>query len=193
MTRHRSFVSLVLAATTGAVLVVLLGVLTPDPADPATPEAPRSLRLPSGRVVPVQEVSTSRQGQLDVPDDPRTAGWWRGSSRVGDPSGKTLLAAHIDSTRQRLGPFVELYDARPGLPLVLRSAGLRQDFRVRSVRVIRRASLTAHPDLYSSSGPRRLVLVTCAPPYDAAHGGYQNLAVLVAEPSGPPTPRPTPG
>jgi len=188
MIGHRTFTSLVLAVATGAVLAVLLGLLT---SLPATPEAPGSLRLPSGRVVPVQAVSTNRDGQLEVPEDPRTAGWWRGSSRVGDPSGKTLLAAHIDATRQRLGPFVELYDARPGLPLVLRSAGLRQGFRVRSVRLIRRESLTARPDLYSPRGTRQLVLVTCAPPYDPAHGGYRNLAVLVAEPSGSPTPRAT--
>ena len=105
-----------------------------------------------------------------MPDDPRTAGWWRGSSRVGDPSGKTLLAAHIDSPRQRLGPFAELYDAQPGLMLVLRSAGLRQDFHIRSVRLIRRESLTARRDLYSPSGTRHLVLVTCVPPYDPTHG-----------------------
>lgn len=104
------------------------------------------------------------------------------------PVGKTLLAAHIDSPRRRLGPFVELYDAQPGLPLVLRSAGLRQDFRTRSVRLIKRESLTARPDLYSPKGTRQLVLVTCAPPYDPTHGGYQNLVVLVAEPTGPPTP-----
>ena len=155
MIRHRTFTSLWLAAAAGAVLAVLLGLLTPGPAHPPIPEAPRSLRLPSGRVVPVQAISTGRDGQLDVPDDPRTAGWWRGSSRVGDRSGKTFLAAHIDSPRQRLGPFAELYDAQPGLPLVLRSAGLRQDFHVRSVRLVRRESLTARPDLYSPSGTRR--------------------------------------
>jgi hypothetical protein len=187
MFRHRTFTSLLLAAA-GAVLAVLLGLVTPGPADPVLPEAPRSLRLPSGRVVPVHAVSTGRDGQLDVPDNPRSAGWWRGGSRVGDPSGKTLLAAHIDSPRQRLGPFAELYNAQPGLRLVLRSAGLRQDFRIRSVRLVRRESLMARPDLYSPSGTRQLVLVTCAPPYDPTYGGYRNLVVLVARPSGPATP-----
>jgi hypothetical protein len=179
--------SLLMMVSVGAVLAVLLG-LFPGPADPAVPEEPRSLRLPSGQVVAVHAVSTGRDGQLDVPDNPRSAGWWRGSSRVGDPSGNTFLAAHIDSPRQQLGPFAELYAARPGLRLVLRSAGLRQDFRVRSVRLIRRESLTSRPDLYSPSGTRQLVLVTCAPPYDATHGGYRNLVVLVARPSGPATP-----
>jgi hypothetical protein len=189
MTWHPT--SLVLTAAAGVVLAVHLGVVPSVPADPVTPEAPRSLRLPSGRVVPVHAVSTGRDGLLDVPDDPRSAGWWSGGSRVGDQSGKTLLAAHVDSPSRRLGPFAELYDARPGLRLVLRSAGLSQDFRVRSVRLIPRESLTARPDLYSPSGIRQLVLVTCAPPYDPVHGGYRNLAVLVARPSGPATPTAT--
>jgi|1185.fasta_scaffold559611_1 hypothetical protein len=187
---HR-FKSVLLTAAAVAVLAAVVGLVTRGPADPVVPEAPQSLRLPSGRVVPVHAVSTDRHGQLDVPDSPRSAGWWRGGSRVGDPSGKTLLAAHVDSPRLRLGPFAELYDARPGLQLVLRSAGLRQDFRVRSVGVIRRESLTARPDLYSPSGTRQLVLVTCAPPYDPTHGGYQNLVVLVASPDGPATPTAT--
>lgn len=191
MIGHRTFTSLLLAVAVSAVLAALLGLVTPGQAGPVDPEEPRSLRLPSGRVVPVQAVSTGRDGQLDVPDDPRSAGWWRGSSRVGDPSGNTFLAAHIDSPLQRLGPFAELYDARPGLRLVLRSGGLRQVFRIRSVRLIRRESLTAHPDLYSPSGTRQLVLVTCAPPYDPTHGGYRNLVVLVARPSGPATPAAT--
>ncbi|MCW2737541.1 class F sortase [Nocardioides sp.] len=187
MTQHRTFTSLLLAAAASAVLAALLGLVAPGPADRVGPEGPRSLQLPSGRLVAVHAVSTGRDGQLDVPDNPGAAGWWRGSSRVGDPSGNTFLAAHIDSPRQRLGPFAELYDARPGLRLVLRSAGLRQDFRIRSVQLIRRESLTARPDLYSPSGARQLVLVTCAPPYDPTHGGYRNLVVLVATPSGPAT------
>jgi hypothetical protein len=188
MIQHRRSTSLLLAVAVGAVLAGLLGLVPHGPADPVVPEGPQSLRLPSGRVVAVHAVSTGRDGQLDVPDNPRFAGWWRGSSRVGDRSGSTLVAAHIDAPRRRLGPFAELYDARPGLRLVLRSAGLRQDFRVRSVRLIRRESLTARPDLYSPSGTRQLVLVTCAPPYDPTHGGYRNLVVLVARPSGPATP-----
>jgi hypothetical protein len=189
MTRHRTLAAFTLAAVIGAALAMLVGPLTTEPPGPVGSQEPRSVQLPSGRVVPVQAVATGRSGQLDVPDDPRTAGWWRGGSRVGDPSGKTLLAAHVDSLRQGLGPYAELYDVRPGRRLVLRSAGLRQDFRVRSVRLIPRESLTARPELYSPDGVRRLVLITCAPPYDPAHGGYRNLVVLVAAPSGPPTPR----
>src|SRR6478736_2447130 len=149
MIRHRTLASLTLATAVGAALVLLVGPLTTNPPEPVGSQAPRSVELPSGRVVPIQAVATGRDGELDVPDDPRTAGWWHGGSRVGDRSGKTLLAAHVDSLHDGLGPYAELYDVRPGLRLVLRSAGLRQDFRVHSVRLIPRRSLTARPDLYS--------------------------------------------
>src|SRR4051812_8668359 len=77
MTGHRTPTSLLLAAAVGVVIAVLLGVGDPGPAA-VTPEAPRSLRLPNGTVVRVHPVSTGRDGQLGVPDDPRSAGWWRG-------------------------------------------------------------------------------------------------------------------
>ena len=173
-----------------AALALFIGLFAPGQGeDPAPPQVPRSVQLPSGVVVPVRAVGTDRDGELPVPDDARSAGWWRGGSRVGDAVGKTLLAAHIDSQRRGLGPYAELYATRPGARVVLRSDDLRQAFRIRSVRLVRRGSLADRPGLYSPHGARRLILVTCAPPYDARHGGYRNLAVVVAAPTGPATPR----
>ena len=158
--------------------------------DPLPPQAPESVQLPSGALVPVRPVGTESRGELRVPSDIRSGGWWRGGSRVGDAAGRTLLAAHVDAPRQGLGPFAELYATRPGARVLLRSRDLRQVFRIRSVQVLARSSLAGRPDLYSPRGERRLVLVTCAPPYDARHGGYQNLVVVVAAPTGPASPRP---
>ena len=75
-----------------------------------------SVRLPSGTSVDVDAVSTTSDGLLDVPDDIRTAGWWRGGSRIGDPFGSTLIAAHIDSRTQGLGPYAELLRVRARRP-----------------------------------------------------------------------------
>ena len=57
-----------------------------------------------------------------------------------------------------------------------------QRFAVSSLRLVPRASLAGATDLFAPSGPRRLTMVTCAGPYDAARGGYQNLAVVTARP-----------
>jgi hypothetical protein len=153
---------------------------------PSDAEPPTRVRLPSGRVLRVVPVSAASDGVLDIPDDVAVAGWWRGGARLGDPFGSTLVAAHVDSTTQGLGPFVELLSVRPGARVVVRSASLRQVFRVRSLRLVPRISLDQHPGVSSARGLRRLTLVTCAGPYDRDRGGYQNLAVVVALPMSTP-------
>lgn len=147
-----------------------------------TAEAPTQVRLPSGTTVGVKAVSTTPDGLLDVPDDIRTAGWWRGGARLGDPFGSTLIAAHIDSRTQGLGPYVELLRVDRGDRIVVRSKHLVQDFAVTSLRLIPRDSVADAPELFAVSGPQRLTMVTCAGPFDEARGGYQNLAVVVARP-----------
>ena len=151
-----------------------------------SPRPPVRATLPSGRVVPVSAAGTTGTGVLDVPDDVDVAGWWRGGSRVGDPFGSILVAAHVDSDSEGLGPFAELLTVREGARIRLAARGLRQDFEVRSRRLVPQGSLVDDAWIYDAAGDLRLTLVTCAPPYDASRGGYQNLAVVTAVPLGPP-------
>lgn len=173
-----------------------VGTTSQTPAEPQTGRIPRARRaravvvaepplratLPSGRDVRIRAVGTTDAGLLDVPADIGQAGWWRGGSQLGDPFGSTLVAAHVDSRTQGLGPFAELLELAPGARIRLRSAHLAQTFAVRSRRLVPQGSLTEVPWLFDVSGQRRLTLVTCAPPYDASRGGYQNLAVVIAVP-----------
>jgi len=147
------------------------------------PERPLRSRLPNGTVVPIRPVDSRRDGSLAVPKDIRVAGWWRGGSRVGDPFGSTLVAAHVDSFTQGLGPFASLLSVKPGQTVVLSSAHLRQSFRITALRPVPQGSLAQRRWIYSASGPRRLTLVTCAGPYIADRGGYQHLAVITAIPT----------
>jgi hypothetical protein len=153
-------------------------------AGPPAAERPVSVRLPSGTVVTVRAAGTRGRGLLDVPDDVTEAGWWRAGARLGDPFGSTLIAGHVDAVDQGLGAFAELLGVREGQRLRVRSRGLEQTFTIRSRRLVPRADLRRESDIYSVRGPRRLTLVTCAPPYLADHGGYQNLAVVTATPQG---------
>lgn len=164
-----------------------------EPISPATragsvviPGRPTRATLPSGRVVPVTAAGTTGTGVLDVPDDVDVAGWWRGGSRIGDPFGSILVAAHVDSDSEGLGPFAELLTVQEGARVRLEADGLRQDFRIGSRRLVPQGSLADDGWISDASGDLRLTLVTCAPPYDASRGGYQNLAVVTAVPLGPP-------
>ena len=156
------------------------------------PEAPVSARLPSGTVVPIRGVSTRADGELAVPPDVRWAGWWRGGSRLGDPFGSMLVAAHVDSATQGLGPYAQLLQARPGQRVRVTSRRLVQVFEIRSRRLVPQAPLTQEKAMFAPSGPARLTLVTCAPPYVRSRGGYQNLAVITALPVAPPSRRKAP-
>ncbi|HSU02951.1 MAG TPA: class F sortase [Nocardioides sp.] len=153
-----------------------------------TPEGPRSVRLPSGRTVAVRPVGTTADGTLDVPADVDAAGWWREGSRIGDPFGSALVAAHVDSRTEGLGPFAELLGVRPGQLVVLTSEHLTQDYAVSELRLIDKDRLSDHAWVHSARGPHRLTLVTCAGPFDPDNGGYQRLAVVTATAVGAPLP-----
>lgn len=166
---------------------------SPGPAGPAqvaqrvggaVPEPPRRIQLPNGSRVRIRPVGTTANGLLDVPSDIDVAGWWSGGSELGDPFGSTLVAAHVDSTTQGLGPFASLLGVRPGDRLVVWSQSLVQRYRVQALRLRPRDVIGPRSWLHSPAGERRLTLVTCAGPYVRSRGGYQNLAVVVAEPNG---------
>jgi len=156
----------------------------PAPSD-IPPERPVSLRLPSGTVLPVEASTTDALGQLSLPDDVGRAGWWRGSARLGDPFGAIVVAAHVDSFSQGIGPIAQLLGARPGDGLTLESRGLHHEFVVSSTRLVPRTELGTLAPLLAFTGGHRLVVITCGGPYDRELGGYRDNLVVVAEPEGP--------
>jgi hypothetical protein len=148
------------------------------------PRPPRLIRLPIGRWIQLHPVATTSNGVLDVPGDVDVAGWWEGGSRLGDPSGSMLVAAHIDARRQGPGPFASLLTARPGERIRVRGGGLGQTYEVGTLRLRPQGTIAPTSWLHSPRGPARLTLVTSAGPSSPDLGGYQDLAVIVAFPIG---------
>ena len=154
-------------------------------ASAVVPESPRVLMLPSGAVVPVDVSITDRSGRLTLPEDVDRAGWWNGGARLGDAFGAIVVAAHVDSFDEGVGPIAELLDAHAGDRVRLDSRTLSHAFVVSSTRLVPRASLPRLAPLLSFGGNHRLVLITCGGPYDPAYGGYRDNLVVVAEPREP--------
>ncbi|MEJ7689459.1 MAG: class F sortase [Nocardioidaceae bacterium] len=128
--------------------------------------------------------STSGTGELVLPQDINQAGWWDGSARLGDPYGAVVIAAHVDSVEQGLGNFSELLSTQAGATISVVSRDHRQDFKVVSARLVEKASLSGESPLYSASGERRLVLITCGGPYDPDSGYRDNMVVIAAADGG---------
>jgi Sortase domain len=143
-------------------------------------ERPVAIVLPNGATMPVLPASTDPSGVLQVPSNIDRAGWWDGGSRVGDPFGAIVVAAHVDSFTQGLGAFAELLNMRPGDEVRLDSRHLRQSFRVVSAHLEPKSSLATDSRVFGADGQYRLVLLTCGGSYDPSHGGYQDNMVIIA-------------
>ncbi len=150
-------------------------------------QRPLGVQLPSGAHLRVLPAATDSTGVLGVPDDIGRAGWWDGSSRIGDPYGSIVVAAHVDSFTQGVGKFAELLDMHPGDRVQLQSADLEQTFRVVTAHLESKSSLAADSRVFAADGGSRLVLITCGGAYDPDLGGYQDNMVVIAIPEGPPT------
>lgn len=132
----------------------------PTPA--IAPQTARAtLRIPAAGVhVAVEPVGLTRQGDLDVPRDPRAVGWFSTGPAPGQ-AGSAVLDGH--RTWPGLAPaFATLDRLHSGDQLQVSGAdGHTIAFQVGEVG---RYPADRQPplDLFSSAGPPRLTLITCA-------------------------------
>ena len=147
---------------------------------------PRPVRVELGSVdidARIRPVGVSRDGQMQLPRDPRELGWYRFGTSPGAGGGTTVLAGHLDAEGFGLGPLVRLRDVEVADVLTVQVAGGRT--RTYEVARIRRFDRQGLPSgLFSRSGPERLHLITCGGAYDADNGGYQQNLVVTAVPAG---------
>lgn len=159
------------------------GLTTARPAGPpavARGQVPVSVSVPSvGLRSPIRSVGVDRHGLMQIPEDLRTAGWYRYGARPGQGGGATVLAAHVDTAAAGVGPWASLKKVRVGATVTLGTD--KQDIRYQVTEVIRvrKAGLDT-ASLFSTVGPERLHLVTCGGRFDARTGHYQDNLIVVA-------------
>ena len=147
------------------------------------PGAPARLLIGSARLrAPVVPVGDRGDGQLALPEDPGTVGWWVGSAPAGDPRGSTVLAGHIDSASAGLGALAVLRTLPVGTAVVLVDAfGTRHPYRVAARRSYPKTALPG--DVLHARHVPRLVLITCGGPFDQARHSYRDNLVIYAVPA----------
>ena len=157
-------------------------VLTPLAAKAST-VVPTRVRVASrGIDAPVYGVDIdTRAGALAIPKDIDRVGWWRDGAAPGSANGAILLAGHIDSAKRGAGAFYTLKNARRGDTVSVTSDdGKVRNYRITTMRRVRKAALPA--SIYSRTGARRLVLVTCGGPFDTSNGHYRDNLIVTALP-----------
>jgi len=159
------------------------------------PEVPRSdtdpaRLLPSRATVPVRlevgkldismdvvPVGVDRRGDMELPASVAQVGWYEFGSRPADAAGATVLAAHVDSKKEGLGPFARLRNVREGANVTLTSAdGTRHRYRVTAVEVLAKPRVPL-AQVFQRDGAPRLTLVTCGGAYDRGTGYSANVVV----------------
>jgi hypothetical protein len=146
------------------------------------PFIPTSMRLPSGRLAPVQPAKVHAGGALDIPANPDRVGWWTGGAQAGEPYGSIVLAGHVDSAAFGIGILSEMLQMRPGQDLKLADGVHGQVYRVQTVQRIAKVKLAAGTDLFDQNVKHRLVMITCGGPFDRHTHSYRDNVVIIATP-----------
>ncbi len=155
---------------------------TPAATTPVSP-APTRLEIPRLKVrMAVQPVGVAGDGEMALPGDPADLGWYEFGPRPGDPSGATVLAAHLDYPGYGTGPLAAAQELRPGDTLTVRSGTETRRYAVTAVRHLAKKSLDLEA-LFARDGPARLHLVTCGGEFDRSTRSYDENVVVVATPT----------
>jgi LPXTG-site transpeptidase (sortase) family protein len=131
---------------------------------------------------PVTDVDIDTEtGVLDIPKNIQKVGWWQDGAALGEAHGAILLAGHVDSAKDGGGAFYPLKSARKGDTVqVTGDDGRVRSYRVSSIRTVRKSALPA--SIFSRTGRRRLVLVTCGGPFLPDVGHYRDNVIVTARP-----------
>jgi sortase (surface protein transpeptidase) len=146
--------------------------------------APARLGIPAlGVDAPVIPVGVEPTGTMEVPEDVRTAGWYRFGPLPG-ARGSAMLIGHVDSRVQGPGIFFGLSRLDLGERIgVQDSSGSTQSFVVVARRSFAKDELPQ--DLFARDGPPRLTLVTCGGGFDEDTRSYSHNVIVYAVPEEP--------
>lgn len=150
------------------------------PASPAAAGTPTRLSVPRAKVqAPVEQVGVDGQGNIGVPSAPTNVAWYDRGPAPGQP-GDAILNGHVDWTT---GPavFANLRALQPGDDVtVVTQSGQQLRFKVTASKSYD-ANTRPPADLFATSGPPRISLITCTGPWDVGRKQYQQRLVVSAQ------------
>ena len=157
------------------------GAIGPEATAPALGRSalPVRIHIPSiGVDASVTNLGLESDGTIQVPSDPRQAGWYRLGPVPGD-AGPAVILGHLDSTT---GPavFARLAGLRVGdQVLVARADGSQVRFQVDRVATFSVSSFPTEA-VYGATPDPVLRLITCSGTFNRAQGRYLSNVVVFA-------------
>jgi hypothetical protein len=148
--------------------------------------APNRIEIPKIHAsAPIVPVGTTSDGELEIPLDPRTVGWWRYGAKPGATVGTAILAGHINYGGVT-GSMAEIGKLNPGDEVLVygkQNAQRKHEvrFTVTGVRTYHKTHLP-YQQIFDQKSVGRIAIVTCGGPFDASTGNYLDNIVVFAVP-----------
>ena len=144
--------------------------------------APDRVRVAAlGVDAPVVREEVDGRGELSLPQDSRTVGWWGAGAAPGAPLGTIVLAGHVDSEQQGAGALYPLARTPVGARVVVSGPDGEAAYVVQARRRYAKEALPWR-DLFRQDVEARLLLVTCGGDFDRATRHYSDNVVVYALP-----------
>ena len=174
------------------------GSTTERPSPPSSPLPRRSTPVPGsaghgppvrvtvqgvGISAPVVPVGIDRTGDVAIPEQVDTVGWYRWGPAPGAKSGSVVLVGHVDSAEQGEGAFFDLHGVAAGARITVT---MRDHHRFVYRTVAREEfpkSSVPLDALFARTGAPRLTLITCGGSFDSAARSYRDNIVVTAVPT----------
>lgn len=122
------------------------------------------------------------EGAMALPENAATAGWYRFGPGLKEVAGATVIAAHIDSRHDGIGPFSRLKDVAIGSVVdVTADDGSVVSYTVSEVRSVGKI-VAPMAEVFDRAGAPRLTLVTCGGAFDSESGHYVDNVIVTAVP-----------
>lgn len=144
--------------------------------------APDRVRVAAlGVDAPVVREEVDGRGELSLPQDPRTVGWWVAGAAPGAPVGTIVLAGHVDSEQQGAGALYPLARTPVGARVVVSGPGREATYVVQARRRYAKDALPWQ-NLFRQDVEARLLLVTCGGSFNQETRHYSDNVVVYAVP-----------
>lgn len=131
----------------------------------------------------VVPVGVDTKGDMAIPEDVRTLGWYEYGPGPGATQGSIVVVGHVDSAAQGEGAFFDLKTVPSGATIVVTTT----DGHVWRYRVVGRQfypkTSVPLPALFSTTGAPRLTLITCGGQFDPQAHSYLDNVVVTAVPA----------
>ncbi|WP_396667552.1 class F sortase [Microbacterium sp. R86528] len=133
--------------------------------------------------MPIVPVGVDASSQMELPEDPAVAGWYRFGPDADSDSGNMVLSAHVDAPQFPIGPLAGLRDVSKGESVVITDdSGGVTEYVFTSVTYYPKTKLPVD-EIFAREGEPALVIITCGGPFDSSTGRYRDNVVAVAVPA----------